>query len=206
MSSVLEHLQRSDNSRHYCRNRHCRAKLKTPTDNLHRAFCVRGCYQQFYRNRCVVCEKELPPGRSDRRFCRKPSCRNQYRRNPVLFDFGEPKTGHSTGPADLALKSPIKSGAFCGLEPDRPWRIAAGPKISASNYHCATVPLDPERAKRTAAANDQDRIRSEIAWNERRPHSPVDVTTHSRWQPSWQPQWPSPTDDLPKFLKREPGS
>jgi hypothetical protein len=48
---------------------------------------------------------------------------------------------------------------------DRPWRIVAGPVISANTYHCAAIPIDPDTAKRTAAANDWGRIRQEIAWS-----------------------------------------
>lgn len=155
-SFALKHpSQRGQALRHFCRNPHCRSKLQEPTANLHRAFCVHGCHQQFYRLRCIVCEKELPPGRSDRRFCRKPSCRNQYYRNPVLFDFNAPKLGLGTGRAHLASKSSIKPGTFSSDSGDRPWRIvAAGSAISANAYHCASLPIDPDTARRTAAAND----------------------------------------------------
>jgi hypothetical protein len=133
----IDHLQTSSNARHLCRNPRCRSKLKAPTDNLRRAFCCRGCHSQFYRTRCLVCEKELPPGRSDRRFCRRPSCRSQYRRNPILFNFDKPKTDRTTGPADLSLKSPIKSGTFGGLETDRTWRIVAGPELTPEQLRLA---------------------------------------------------------------------
>jgi hypothetical protein len=168
-SFALKHpSQRGQALRHFCRNPHCRSKLQEPTANLHRAFCVHGCHQQFYRLRCIVCEKELPPGRSDRRFCRKPSCRNQYYRNPVLFDFNAPKLGLGTGRAHLASKSSIKPGTFSSDSGDRPWRIvAAGSAISANAYHCASLPIDPDTARRTVAANDWGRIRQEIAWSRR---------------------------------------
>jgi hypothetical protein len=190
--------------RHRCRNPRCRMKLKAPVDNPHKAFCTPGCYSSFYLKRCLVCEKAKPPGRSDRRFCRKPSCRNQYHRNPLLYDLGEPKTGPTTGPAHLALKSPIKSGIKSAGSDDRPWRIVAGPKISASNYHCAALPIDPDTAKRVAAANNPERIRQEIDWSPRRSHHHADVTAQSRWQPSWRPQWPPSDDEIPGFPRRVP--
>lgn len=130
--------------RHYCRNPRCRSKLKQPVENPHKAFCCRGCHGQFYRNRCVVCEKELPPGRSDRRFCRKRSCRNEHDRNPILFALAEPNPDLDTGFCDLTLKNPIKPGVKSGLEPDRAWRIIAGPALNPSTFHCATIPLSPE--------------------------------------------------------------
>jgi hypothetical protein len=45
--------------RHYCRNPHCRMKLKAPVENDHAAFCCRGCFTRFYRRRCLVCERDL---------------------------------------------------------------------------------------------------------------------------------------------------
>jgi len=78
----------------------------------------------------------------------------QYRRNPVVFDFDGPKPGGPTGRAHLASKSSIKPGTFFS-DYDRPWLIvAAGSAISANAYHCASLPIDPDTARRTAAAND----------------------------------------------------
>jgi hypothetical protein len=141
--------------RHYCRNPKCRTKLTTPADNPHKAFCAAGCYSQFYRNRCIVCEKELPAGRSDRRFCRKPGCRHQYRRNPPLYAAPEVKTGQGVGCADLALRNPIKSGTKTGDLLDRPWRIVAGPKMTATSLQFATIPLDPTLAARLTRTHEQ---------------------------------------------------
>lgn len=91
----------------------------------------------------------------------------QYRRNPVVFDFDGPKPGGPTGRAHLASKSSIKPGTFFS-DYDRPWLIvAAGSAISANAYHCASLPIDPDTARRTVAANDWGRIRQEIAWSRR---------------------------------------
>src|SRR5262249_22739880 len=42
------------------------------------------------------------------------------------------------------LKNPIKMGIKSGLAGDRPWRIVAGPELSPSALHCATVPDGPD--------------------------------------------------------------
>src|SRR5262249_21449086 len=176
-----------------------------PVENPHKAFCTPGCYSSFYLRRCAVCEKEKPAGSTARRIlCRRRKCESAYRQNRAFYAFPVPDTALTAN----VVRNVDKSGTFPRDLDDRPWRIVAGPVISANTYHCAAIPIDPDTAKRTAAAKDQDRIRSEITWSPRQPHSPIDVTTHSRWQPSWQPQWPSPTDDLsiPKFLKRDGGT
>src|SRR5262249_54483317 len=63
--------------RHYCRNLKCRSRLPEPVENEHRAFCTRGCYKRFYRNRCRVCERDLRKagkrGDAARMYCRPPA-------------------------------------------------------------------------------------------------------------------------------------
>jgi hypothetical protein len=73
----------------------------------------------------------------------------------VLYELGEPKTCLTTGLADLALKSPIKSRSFCGLGTDRPWRIVAGPQPTPSAFHCAAIPPHPELISRLAKLHRQ---------------------------------------------------
>jgi hypothetical protein len=81
-------------------------------------------------------------------------------------------------------------------------RIIAGPPLNERSLRAATLPLDPETAKRIAAANDRGRIRKDIAWSKRRPPAPKEM------QSDWRPCSPSVpvADDLsiPVFLKREP--
>jgi hypothetical protein len=48
-----------ESTRHRCRNPRCRLKLPVPVENKHRAFCSRGCHEQFYRARCLVCERDI---------------------------------------------------------------------------------------------------------------------------------------------------
>jgi len=45
--------------RHYCRNPHCRSKLKAPVEDHHLAFCTPSCHHNFYRLRCRICERRL---------------------------------------------------------------------------------------------------------------------------------------------------
>src|SRR5262249_12417491 len=73
--------------RHHCRNPHCRMKLPAPVENEHRAFCTRGCYESFYRNRCRVCERDLRKngkrGDAGRLYCRPPAnCRREAEKWP----------------------------------------------------------------------------------------------------------------------------
>jgi hypothetical protein len=209
--------------RHRCRNPRCRMKLKVPVENPHKAFCTPGCYSSFYLKRCLVCEKAKPSGRSDRRFCRKPSCRNQYHRNPVLYDLGEPKTGPSTGPAHLALKSPIKSRAFSGLEPDRPYRIVAGPALSESAFRAATIPLDSELVTRLTRLH-KEYYRAAAAKALIKPTDPpINILGGYKYPHASSIGWNRPTPStnrahnqhlaevpdglsIPKFLKRGPVS
>jgi hypothetical protein len=108
--------------KHYCRNPRCKMKLAEPVDNERRAFCTPSCHSSFYRRRCLVCEKELSAGRTDRKFCKRASCRNEYRRFPHLFAFAGRKPGLPTGRAEIASKTPIKSGSFWCDKEGRGWR------------------------------------------------------------------------------------
>jgi hypothetical protein len=68
-------------ARHYCRK--CRVKLPEPVENEHHAFCTKACYDQFYRKRCLACEKPLRTAR--RSFCPKPAkCANLVRTWPQI--------------------------------------------------------------------------------------------------------------------------
>jgi hypothetical protein len=97
--------------RHRCRNPHCRSKLPEPVENKHHAFCIAGCYQQFYRRRCVVCERELKPGPANRRLCKRSSCKAEFRRFPHLYSR-DPILGSK--PVKRPLKTSIKPGTFFG--------------------------------------------------------------------------------------------
>ena len=70
---------------HYCRNPRCRSKLDEPVENKHAAFCCRGCWEQFHRHRCVVCEKEIERTVENKRICGRRKCRNELRKWPQVY-------------------------------------------------------------------------------------------------------------------------
>ncbi len=79
----------TDALRHYCRNSRCRTKLREPVENEHAAFCCRGCFEQFYRSRCAVCERDLSrdPMTGEelgRKFCGQ-KCQREHRRFPRVY-------------------------------------------------------------------------------------------------------------------------
>jgi hypothetical protein len=65
--------------RHYCRNPKCRSKLRTPVADPREAFCTKGCYTSFYRQRCRVCEELIAqPKHGVRAICNKAKCRDAW--------------------------------------------------------------------------------------------------------------------------------
>ena len=131
--------------RHYCRNPRCRSKLPSPASDPHKAFCTRGCHSSFYLKRCLVCEGDKPDGSQlNRRFCRRPRCKAKYQKNRALFDLSV-TSGHSRAiSAPDAPRSAQSTGIKSAHKDDRPWRLVAGPMITAGQYHCATVPDGPD--------------------------------------------------------------
>jgi hypothetical protein len=126
--------------RHRCRNPICRMKLKVPVANHHHAFCTPGCHSSFYLKRCLVCENEKPAQSTARRqLCRRPKCRSQYSRNGSFFTYPVASTVRDAERSRSAHSTGVKSAR----ESDRPWRLAGG-RITAAEYHCATVPDGPD--------------------------------------------------------------
>jgi hypothetical protein len=152
--------------RHYCRNPRCRSKLAAPVENPRRAFCATQCFASFYRSRCMVCERNLPPGAANRRVCARASCRAEIRRFPLLYALAGPTTAPSTKTVEGPQKTSIESRANL---PDRMW----GPSLSERSLHFASLPLDPDSAARVARANDPARIRRETAWNRAEQPKPI---------------------------------
>lgn len=103
--------------RHYCRNPHCRSKLKAPVENHHQAFCTRGCFNSFYLTRCRVCEKPLRKTATrgaPRVYCRPPNkCGAEARRWPHVYEYG---------PSPAILKKSLESADKTGLETGTPPR------------------------------------------------------------------------------------
>jgi hypothetical protein len=134
--------------RYYCRNLRCRSKLRNPVENPNRAFCCRGCHSSYFLKRCLVCENSKPG--PDWKFCRRPKCRSRYRGNSGLYDWPSPQLG----PSAKLIISNSKSAHFTGLKSgglaDQPWRIAAGPSMTAGAFYCATV--DPPKIEARQAA------------------------------------------------------
>jgi hypothetical protein len=185
--------------RHYCRNPRCRSKLPSPASDPRKAFCTAGCHSSFYLKRCIVCENDKPAGSTARRkLCRRPKCEGRYRKNSAHYSFLGPDSTLAANVPRSAQSTGIKSA---GLD-DRPWHIVAGPKISAAVYHCTALPVDPETARRSNAANDWGRILKESAWS--KPRAPAPKGMQSDWRPC-SPSVPVADDlSIPDFLKREP--
>ena len=140
-------LETNDEVRHYCRNPRCRSKLPAPVSNPREAFCTRGCYDSFYRHRCLICERPIKqPKRGKRVICNKATCRSALRSNSYLGRYHR----------SFAAKSISNKADFIGvkepLKPHRPWRVSAGPELSASALHCAVVGGD-ERVTAINRAN-----------------------------------------------------
>ena len=119
--------RRQDHLRHRCRNPRCRGKLPEPVSNSREAFCTRGCYSQFYRKRCLVCEKAIEqPSRGTRLICEKAKCRSAWR---ASVGFGRYLVSSS---AESTQEVPENIGS---AKPS-----VAGPGLDPSAFHCATVP------------------------------------------------------------------
>jgi hypothetical protein len=97
--SAAEHI--GAELRHYCRNSHCRAKLPTPVESPHKAFCCRGCFESFYRTRCLVCEK--PKHHPRRQLCGHINCKKEKARFPHLFTLAWTVEVGSEVPVNRAL-------------------------------------------------------------------------------------------------------
>jgi hypothetical protein len=119
--------------RFYCRNPRCRSKLPAPVANPRDAFCARGCHASFYLRRCLVCEGPITRKRGDQKLCRKAKCHSAWRARSGFGRYAPLSAAKS------APKTPDFIDSKQALEPDRPWRIIAGPELTASAFHCATV-------------------------------------------------------------------
>ena len=144
--------------RHYCRNPHCRGKLKEPVDNPRNAFCCRRCHATFYRKRCLVCEKPFKRVREDQRTCGRSKCKGEFRRHSVRF-WGEwLPNPQIPGETLSAPQNPIKSGIKTRIEGDRGWRNSSSP------IHAPACVLDIEVFDRPCeAATTSDGIEIEVA-------------------------------------------
>jgi hypothetical protein len=126
-------------TRHYCRNPRCRSKLPSPVANARDAFCVRGCFNSFYLHRCLVCEGAIEqPKRGRRQLCKRAKCRNALARGLSLGRY------HHAPSAKVISERAESIDVLRAPAGDRPWRIMAGPQLTASQFHCATIPDGPD--------------------------------------------------------------
>src|SRR5262245_35847756 len=106
--------------RHRCRNPHCRGKLPAPVENLHHAFCTRGCHASFYRSRCLVCEEQMQRKRESQRVkSGHKKCEAEYRKFPRAYDFLAQNV-HIPTFSDESPGKADKTGLKSGLKGDRP--------------------------------------------------------------------------------------
>jgi hypothetical protein len=128
--------------RHYCRHLKCRSKLPTAVENHREAFCARGCYNGFYLRRCRVCEApiEQPTRGGTRLICKKAKCRNAWDNGDGFGRFAE--STNASPNAKATQEVPAYGQLLSGSKPverARPWRQIAGPPLTPSQFHCATL-------------------------------------------------------------------
>jgi hypothetical protein len=117
--------------------RKCRSKLLTPTSNEREGFCCRGCYNAFYRKHCRVCEAEIEqPKRGERILCKRPKCR-------TLWDAKSGFGRYAPFGAESISEVPANQAVLTAPKTVE-WRIIAGPALTPSQMHCATVPDGPD--------------------------------------------------------------
>jgi len=129
---------------HRCRNPKCRVKLSPAADNPRKAFCCRGCYNGFYKTRCVVCEHDKPARSTDRRVvCKRPKCKSQYQRNRSFFDYPLPTPRLDAERSKNANELGTKTGQF-GARVTQWRRLSAGPTLTPLQLRAAVVPDGPD--------------------------------------------------------------
>jgi hypothetical protein len=131
------------------RCRKCKGKLPDPTSNEREAFCTRGCYEQFYRKRCRVCECGIEQKGGQQRFiCKKAECKSAWRQKVGFGRFLKAETlnpSRTSFAANISSEVPVPQRV---LEPSKEggraqWRVIAGPALSANEFQAATVPDGP---------------------------------------------------------------
>lgn len=109
--------QRDDPPRQRCRNPRCRGKLKLPTYRPLDAFCCRGCFDQFYRSRCRVCERPITRKTERRQLCGSRKCQSEFRAHRERFSstrYSNPT--FVTNGADLHFQVAEEDVNYVGIE------------------------------------------------------------------------------------------
>jgi hypothetical protein len=123
---IITKRETSRNSERHCRNLRCRTKLSVPVENHHHAFCASGCFDHFYRSRCLVCEKDITvdpmTGQRRRRSGHRKFCGRKCKAEAAKF----PHAFRLPTKLSATSKSADKSRAKTRLEDDRaPFRSLA---------------------------------------------------------------------------------
>jgi hypothetical protein len=113
--------------RHSCR--HCRTKLSAPTENPRRAFCCRGCFNSFYRPRCVVCETPIRRKTEWQKTCIAKNCKAEIKRFPLAYSWPE-KREEGSSPQNC-LRPPSKAH-LAGIK----FGLRGSPPSAHSLRHC----------------------------------------------------------------------
>jgi len=125
-------MQLESKPRYRCRNPRCRSKLKEPVENMHAAFCTRGCWDQFHRHRCVVCERSFNRTVENKRLCERRTCRAEMKRWPALYLPFQPKTANLDKPGTSepknAARLPSTGKVQAGAQKAREIRTKTGTK------------------------------------------------------------------------------
>jgi hypothetical protein len=216
----------TENLRRRCRK--CKGKLPTPASNEREAFCCRGCYEQFYRTRCRVCECaiEQPKVGGQRVICKRARCKSDWEEKAGFGRFLASKK-QKPGRYPLSDKTISESLDFIASKQrteGRRWRTIAGPALSPAALHAATISDGPDMEWRGGQyegveARNKDKLRKHFKAQAEKcliqaHHAPIDVVGGYRF--SGAPQLaPHPTAvpntlsigeglDIHEFLRRAP--
>ena len=115
------------------RCRHCRMRLPEPVVNEREAFCTRGCYQSFYRHRCLACEDKIERTTANRKICKKSKCRNALAAGEGFgrYHADSGKTTHGSKNLEPAPETLISCGS-----------ASASGTVARSNRVCANFGID----------------------------------------------------------------
>jgi len=116
--------------------RRCGTKLQHPTSNDRSAFCCRGCYRMFYRDRCLICEEPAKAKTCGRRPCRLEL--EGLRRHQMLGRY------HTPTKSPPASANPIKIGVRLIGPDDVPINLIGGYKFPGDKRHLLPHSLQKE--------------------------------------------------------------